>query len=176
MSDAMYSGWGIRTLAEGEAAYNPIDYQVGSIWPHDNSLIGYGLKRCGEDAAFVRVFTGIFDAAVRFEHYRLPEVFAGFSRARYSNPVHYPVACSPQAWASGAIPYLLRTALGLEADAPRNCLSVRRPVLPPWLGSVELTGLRVGDSTLTLRYERVNGVTLVALVHREGDVHLVIEY
>jgi glycogen debranching enzyme len=176
MNEAMYSGWGVRTLAQGEAAYNPIDYQVGSIWPHDNSFIAAGLKRYGQDNDFVRVFSGIFDAAVRFEHYRLPEVFAGFGRDQYANPVHYPVACSPQAWASGAIPYLLRTALGLEPDAPNGCLTIRRPILPDWLGSVEVKGLQVGKSSLDLRYERVNGVTLVALVHREGDAQVLIEY
>jgi glycogen debranching enzyme len=134
------------------------------------------LKRYGQDNDFVRVFSGIFDAAVRFEHYRLPEVFAGFGRDQYANPVHYPVACSPQAWASGAIPYLLRTALGLEPDAPNGCLTIRRPILPDWLGSVEVKGLQVGKSSLDLRYERVNGVTLVALVHREGDAQVLIEY
>lgn len=176
MSDAMYSGWGIRTLGQDEAAYNPIDYQVGSVWPHDNSLIGYGLKRYGHDKEFLRVFTGIFDAAVRFEHYRLPEVFAGFSREQYANPVHYPVACSPQAWASGAIPYLLATALGLEPDSSAGCLVVRHPRLPSWLGSVEVKGVRVGESSIDLRYEQVDGVTLVALVKREGDAKVAIEY
>lgn len=176
MTDDMYSGWGIRTMARGEGGYNPIDYQVGSVWPHDNAIIAAGLKRYGEEAAFTRVFTGLFEAATLFENYRLPEVFAGFDRAQYSTPVHYPVACQPQAWASGAVPYLLRTALGLQPDAFARRLVVRRPSLPPWLGSVQVEGLAVGDSRLSLRYERVHDQTLVALTAREGNVDLIIEY
>lgn len=176
MSDAMYSGWGVRTMAEGEAAYNPIDYQVGSVWPHDNSLIAAGLKRYGQDDAFLRIFSGLFQAATRFPHYRLPEVFAGFSRSNYNTPVHYPVACNPQAWAAGALPFLLRTGLGLEPNAPANTLTIRRPILPEWLGAVDISNLRVGTSRVNLHYERVSGVTLVALTKREGDVRVVIRY
>lgn len=176
LDDTMFSGWGVRTLAEGEAAYNPIDYQVGSIWPHDNSLIAAGLKRYGHDGKMLQLFTAIFQAATQFQHYELPEVFAGFSKAQYSVPVHYPVACHPQAWAAGSIPYLLKTALGLNADALQHRLEIVRPALPEWLSSVTLHGLRIGDASVDLRYERSDHTTLVAVLNRRGEVNVQIEY
>ena len=136
MSDRLFSGWGVRTLAIIEAAYNPIDYQVGAVWPHDNALIAAGLKRCGFSRAALRIFTSIFQAASLFPQYRLPEVFAGFPRSAYPVPVRYPVACSPQAWAAGALPYMLKTILGLEADAIRRVHRISDPRLPEWLPSV----------------------------------------
>ena len=170
LSKRMFSGWGIRTLAEGEASYNPIDYQVGSVWPHDNAMIASGLKRYGFDQQALQVFSAIFEAATRFQHYRLPEVFAGFSRDQYSVPVRYPVACSPQAWAAGAIPYLLQSVLGIVPDALGRQLHIRRPCLPPWLRSVVLRGLKVGDASLDLRYQRFGDDTLVTMLNRKGDI------
>ncbi|MCC6383007.1 MAG: amylo-alpha-1,6-glucosidase [Dehalococcoidia bacterium] len=173
---AMFSGWGVRTLAEGECGYNPIDYQVGSVWPHDNSLIASGLRRYGLDEAFLRVFSGIFQAAAHFPHYRLPEVFSGFSREQYSLPVRYPVACNPQAWAAGSIPLLLQAALGLEPDAAGRRLAVVRPVLPEWLPGLTLRDLRVGEATVTLRFERSSGATLVSVGERAGDIAVEVRY
>jgi glycogen debranching enzyme len=171
----MFSGWGIRTLAEGEAAYNPIDYQVGSVWPHDNSLIAAGLKRYGYDEEALRIFAAIYQAATRFPSYRLPEVFAGFPREHYPEPVRYPVACSPQAWAAGALPYLLQTTLGLSPDATRNELIVQRPALPNWLGELTLRGLSVGAARVDLRFRRIAGETAVALLERTGKLDVRIE-
>jgi glycogen debranching enzyme len=176
MSEGMFSGWGIRTLAEHEAAYNPIDYQVGSVWPHDNAMIAAGFKRYGRDQEALRVFTAMFDAAARFPDFRLPEVFAGFSRDLYPVPVQYPVACSPQAWAAGTLPYLLVTVLGLTADATQGVLEVNRPHLPEWLGEVTLTGLCVGETKLSLSFRRSQEATLVALKERRGAVDLRITY
>ncbi|MEO6796683.1 MAG: glycogen debranching N-terminal domain-containing protein [Candidatus Dormibacter sp.] len=176
LSKAMFSGWGIRTLAEGEPSYNPIDYQVGSVWPHDNAMIAAGLKRHGFDKQAVQVFSAIFEAATRFPHYRLPELFAGFSRDEYTTPVRYPVACSPQAWAAGAIPSLLQSVLGIVPDALGMQVHIRRPCLPPWLGSVVLRGLKVGDARLDLRFQRDGDDTLVALLDRKGDVSVRIHY
>lgn len=176
LSERMFCGWGTRTLAEGEAAYNPIDYQVGAVWPHDNALIAAGLKRYGRDEQALAVLSGMFEAAIRFPHYRLPELFAGFSRAQYSVPVRYPVACNPQAWSAGAIPYLLQTTLGLHPNALARELRIIRPLLPDWLGSVTLRGLRVGDAAVDLRFERSHGVTLVAVLRREGELRVAIEY
>ena len=176
MGDGMFSGWGIRTLAETEAAYNPIDYQVGSVWPHDNSMIAAGFKRYGRDHEALRVFTAMFDAATRFPDFRLPEVFAGFSRDLYPVPVQYPVACSPQAWAAGTLPYLLVSVLGLSADATKGVLEVNRPHLPEWLGEVTLSGLSVGETRLSLSFRRSQEATLVALKDRRGAVDLRITY
>jgi glycogen debranching enzyme len=174
MEEAMFSGWGVRTLAKGEAAYNPIDYQVGAVWPHDNALIAAGLKRCGHGREASRIFSAIFDAATRFEQFRLPEVFSGIGRDEYPSPVRYPVACSPQAWSAGALPYLLQTALGLEADALKGELRISQPDLPAWLEELRLSGLAVGRGRVDLEYRRLGERTYVAVEDREGelDVHI----
>src|SRR4029079_15200069 len=98
MSKRLFSGWGIRTMAVGDAAYNPIGYHVGTVWPHDNSIIALGLRRSGHAAAARQVVTGILEAAAYFDG-RLPEAYAGYPREATAFPVEYPTACSPQAWA-----------------------------------------------------------------------------
>jgi len=134
MSRAMFTGWGIRTLAEGEGRYNPIGYHVGTIWPFDNSFIAWGLRRYGfkEEAAVVAA--GIFDAAEFFDG-RLPEAFGGYPRAMTRYPVQYPTACSPQAWSTGAPLLLLRTMLGLDPVDDRLVVDA---ALPADAGRVEL--------------------------------------
>ncbi|MFB6396594.1 glycogen debranching N-terminal domain-containing protein [Polymorphospora lycopeni] len=134
MSPALFSGWGIRTLAEGEGRYNPIGYHVGTVWPFDNSFIAWGLRRYGYADEAARVAAGILDAAV-FYHGRLPEAFAGFNRSETRYPVNYPTACSPQAWSAGAALLLLRTMLGLQ---PLGDDLVIRPALPENLDFVAL--------------------------------------
>ena len=175
MHESMFSGWGIRTLADGAAAYNPVGYHTGSIWPHDNALIACGLRRYGFDDDFQRVFDGLLDAASRFANYRLPELFSGFSRSEYESPVPYPVACRPQAWAAGTIPYLLKCGLGLNADGFARRLHVVRPRLPSWVDRAELTGIRLADARIDLHFERAaGGVTLVD-ARVDGDADVVLE-
>jgi glycogen debranching enzyme len=137
MGDALYSGWGIRTMAVGEGAYNPIGYHVGTVWPHDNSIIAMGLNRYGYRAEAARVASGILEAA-RYFRYRLPEAFAGYPRERTLFPVEYPTACSPQAWATGAPLMFLRTMLGLEPRANRLTVDAALPSEIEW---IELRGL-----------------------------------
>jgi glycogen debranching enzyme len=134
VGDALFSGWGVRTMADGEGGYNPIRYHNGTVWPHDNSLIAHGLARYGfrEEAAKIALAT--LEAATFFR-YRLPEVFAGYRRTRTSFPVEYPTASSPQAWATGTPLLLLRVLLGLEQDGSTD------PVLPQQIGHIELRGL-----------------------------------
>lgn len=174
--ERLFSGWGIRTLSRQAVAYNPFDYQVGAIWPHDNALIVAGLRRYGFDQEALAVVGGIYEAATRFDHYRLPELFAGFSREQYGTPVHYPVACSPQAWAAGSLPAMLQALLGLTPDACARRLTVIRPCLPAWLEWVELRGLAVGDARVDLRYQRAGGTTLVAVLRKTGALQVAIEY
>jgi glycogen debranching enzyme len=119
MGSELYSGWGVRTLASGQAAFNPIEYHNGTVWPHDNSLIALGLERCGRDDEARRIIRDLLDAAEHFS-YRLPETFAGYPRSQTAIPVEYPSACSPQAWAAGTPLLLLRTALGLEPGHERT--------------------------------------------------------
>jgi glycogen debranching enzyme len=156
MSDALHSGWGIRTLGADEVAYNPVGYHTGSVWPHDTAIIAAGLRDYGFDVEFLALCEGLLDAAAGFPQYRLPELFAGFSREDYEAPVPYPVACRPQAWAAGAIPYLLTVALGLQPNALERTLRIRRPLLPRHLDSLTLRDLQVGDARVDLRFERVH--------------------
>ncbi|MGC4789540.1 glycogen debranching N-terminal domain-containing protein [Micromonospora sp. DT178] len=134
MSPPLFSGWGVRTLAETAGRYNPIGYHVGTIWPFDNSFIAWGLRRYGYGDEAARIAAGILDAAVFYDG-RLPEAFAGYSRAETKYPVNYPTACSPQAWSAGATLLLLRTMLGLQ---PVGEDLVIRPALPASLDFVAL--------------------------------------
>jgi glycogen debranching enzyme len=152
----MWSGWGIRTLSQKNPAYNPYSYQNGSIWPHDNGIIAAGFKRYGLANEANKLIRGIFDAATRFEAYRLPEVFAGLPRAgkTIDFPALYPGGANiPQTWASGSIFQMLQTILGLRADAPSKRFYVN-PTLPTWLGSIELRHLRVGPCSVDVRFWR----------------------
>jgi glycogen debranching enzyme len=175
MGDDMFTGWGVRTLAESHPAYNPVGYHTGSVWPHDSALIAFGLRRYGFDEDFTLIFEGLLEAASRFGDYRLPELFAGFPREEFDEPVPYPVACQPQAWAAGSIPYLLKWGLGLSPDALDNRLRVVRPSLPRWLERVEVTGLEIGNSRVDLQFERAGDQITLADAHIEGDLEVVLE-
>ncbi|HYK27693.1 MAG TPA: glycogen debranching N-terminal domain-containing protein [Streptosporangiaceae bacterium] len=137
LSRRMFSGWGVRTLAEGEARYNPIGYHVGTVWPFDNSFIAWGLRRYGFKEEAASIAAGILEAAEVFEG-RLPEAFGGYARTSTLYPVQYPTACSPQAWSTGAPLLLLRTALGLE---PQGDNLIVDPALPNRIGHLELLDL-----------------------------------
>ncbi|MEX0754370.1 MAG: glycogen debranching N-terminal domain-containing protein [Actinomycetota bacterium] len=171
----MFSGWGIRTMSKAAAAYNPMSYHNGSVWPHDNALIAAGLKRYGFARSTNRVATALFDAAIHADYLRLPELFCGFTRRTPNRPVSYPVACSPQAWAAGSPFLMLQAMLGISARADRNVLTVNQPHLPAWLNQVELRNLRVGDSRLSLVFRREGEITSFSLLNREGSVRVVME-
>jgi len=175
MSNDMFTGWGIRTLAESHPAYNPVGYHTGSVWPHDSALVAFGLRRYGFDEDFTLIFEGLLEAASRFDDYRLPELFAGFTRAEFDEPVPYPVACQPQAWAAGSIPLLLKWGLGLSPDALAKRLRVVRPSLPRWLERVDVTGLQVGNARIDLSFERAGEHVTLADAHIDGDVEVVLE-
>ncbi len=174
----LWSGWGIRTLAKGQPAFNPLSYHDGTVWPHDNALAAMGMSHYGDTAAACRVLDGLWGAAQHFGHLRLPELFCGLDRTGGQFPVAYPVACSPQAWASGAFLLLLRAVLGIHADAPRRALHVASPTLPPWLDDLRLEGLRVGRARVSLHFTRAREGVFVAVTHVDGgplrvriDVH-----
>jgi glycogen debranching enzyme len=134
MEPRMFSGWGVRTLAEGEGRFNPIGYHVGTVWPFDNSFIAWGLRRYGFRAEAARIAAGILEAAEFFGG-RLPEAFGGYRRELTRYPVEYPTACSPQAWSTGTPLLLLRTMLGLE---PLDDHLIVDPALPTRIGRLEL--------------------------------------
>ena len=163
MGSRLFSGWGVRTLAEGEARFNPIGYHVGTVWPFDNSFIAWGLRRYGFKEESSRIAAGILDAAEYFKG-RLPEAFGGYARDLTRSPVQYPTACSPQAWSTGAPLLLLRTMLGLE---PVGENLVVDPALPMAIGHVELLDIPG-------RWGRVDafGRGRVPVERRHGRLHL----
>ncbi len=154
MQPDMYSGWGIRTLSKTAPTYNPMQYHSGTIWPHDNSLIAWGLKKYGFAEEANRLATGLFDAALTFTDYRLPELFCGFTRRMPHPPVGYPVSCAPQAWAAGSMFLFLRSMLGLLPDVPRGEIKIDQPKLPRWLNYVMIDNLRVGKGAVSLVFDR----------------------
>jgi glycogen debranching enzyme len=138
-------------------------------------MIAFGLRRYGFDEDFTLIFEGLLEAASRFDDYRLPELFGGFSREEFDEPVPYPVACQPQAWAAGSIPFLLKWGLGLSPDALENRLAVVRPSLPRWLNRVELTGLALGNARIDLVFERAGEHVTLADARIDGDAEVVLE-
>ncbi len=174
MSPALFSGWGIRTYAEGQPGYNPIGYHTGSVWPHDTSLIAAGLKRYNFEEESNRVIGRVFEAAQTFDQYRLPELFCGFDRDESVLPVPYPVACSPQAWAAGSSFLFLETMLGLRPHAAANELELLHPNLPDWIGKVTLTNLRIGDASVDLLFHRWRGTTSAEVLRKVGDLSVTI--
>jgi glycogen debranching enzyme len=173
-SKRFFSGWGIRTIAAGEARYNPMSYHNGSVWPHDNALIALGLARYGHKAEVERIFTGLVDAAVYDEFRRLPELFCGFTRRRKRGPTAYPVACSPQAWAAAAPFALVAAATGLSLSHEEETVRLANPSLPAFLDDLSLSGIAVAGSRLDLRLSRSGGDITTAVVRREGKASLVI--
>jgi len=146
VSPDLFSGWGIRTLSSTEATYNPMSYHNGSVWPHDNSLALLGLARSGFSEEAGQVAAGLLEVAAHCQYHRLPELLCGFDRGE-GEPVAYPVACSPQAWAAGTALAVVEALLGLEPLAGGRALRLR-PRLPAWLGQVKLSGLRVGNAVV----------------------------
>ena len=142
MGESLWSGWGIRTMSTGDAAYNPLSYHNGTVWPHDTSLGAWGLARAGRWEDAWRITETLIDAARWFE-WSLPEVFAGYGRDETPFPIAYPTAARPQAWAAGTPVLLLRLLLGLEPDvASRTLTTVCPKPLPEWVGQLTLTGVR----------------------------------
>ncbi|MGE5707565.1 MAG: amylo-alpha-1,6-glucosidase, partial [Bacteroidota bacterium] len=176
MAPDMFNGWGIRTLSAASPVYNPLSYHNGTVWPHDNSLIAKGFADHGFKEEAVTLMDSLFQTALHFDYYRLPELFCGFGRSvEFSAPVPYPVACSSQSWAAGSTFLLLQSALGLVPDAANSALHVITPMLPPWLEEVNLTNLQVGESTLDLQFMQVNGITTVRVLSKQGKLKVLIE-
>ena len=155
------SGWGIRTLAVGEARYNPMSYHNGSVWPHDTALCVAGMARYGERTGVIRMIREIFETAVHFEM-RLPELFCGFPRCPGEPPVAYPVACMPQAWAAGSICMLLQACLGVHIDGWESQVSVDHPCLPSGVDTLKIDDLRIGDAAASLVFQQAGKRVMAA--------------
>ena len=172
MRPDFFTGWGIRTVARGEARYNPMSYHDGSIWPHDNALIALGLARYGLKHSVEQVFGALFDAATYMDLRRLPELFCGFRREKGRGPTLYPVACAPQAWASATPFTLLEAALGLEFDARRGEIRLQNPRLPAFLDEVILRQLRLGSSSVDLRVRRHGDDVSLEVMGTRGQIQV----
>lgn len=173
MQPDMFSGWGWRTMAQSERVFNPLSYHRGSIWPHDNSIVAHGMALYEFRDLALKLFTGLVQAALNFRDYRLPELFCGIERRDHDKPVQYPVSCSPQAWASGAIFLLLTSVLGIRPSAHRKELNIVNPTLPDWLDHLNIRNLKVGNSRVGLDFTRRGDRTFCNVVDIEGDKLLV---
>lgn len=169
-----FSGWGIRTVASGEARFNPISYHNGSVWPHDNAMIAIGLARYGFVWHAAKVFSAMFEAAAFQDLRRLPELFCGFIRKPHRGPTAYPVACAPQAWASAAPFALLGACLGMELRHEANSVSFNDPVMPPFLDNVILNHLSLGNSRIDLKLQRHGSDVTLNLLSRRGDAKVML--
>ncbi|MBV9570477.1 MAG: amylo-alpha-1,6-glucosidase [Alphaproteobacteria bacterium] len=167
-----FSGWGVRTLNACEARYNPMSYHNGSVWPHDNALIAAGMSRYGLKDEILKIFTGLFDAVSHMD-WRLPELFCGFPRRTGSGPTLYPVACAPQAWASGAPLMLMQTCLGMNLDHAKNEVRFERPLLPDFIDDVQIQHLRLGAGTIDLLLQRHGRDVVVHILGGTGDIRVV---
>ena len=171
MEPDMFSGWGVRTLTLKSPRYNPQGYHLGTIWPHDNSILAMGLKRYGLVPELTVLATALFEAAREFQYYRLPELFDGSQTTPHQTPVPYPVACRPQAWAAGAIPLVTQAMLGLCPDAPNKRLYVVAPSLPNFLDEAQVR-LQVGSAKVDLAYIRRGQDTYVVVKEVRGEVEV----
>jgi glycogen debranching enzyme len=172
MTDAMFSGWGIRTVAAGEGRYNPMSYHNGSVWPHDSAIVAAGLARYGFTGPATRILCGMLDLSQAVDAHRLPELICGFHRRRGESPTLYPVACAPQAWAAGAAYMLLCACLGLEIDAASRRVSFRRSMLPEGVDWIRLTNLSVADARLDLLLTRHAHDVGLEVLRRHGQVEI----
>jgi glycogen debranching enzyme len=172
MGSRFFAGWGIRTVASGEARYNPMSYHNGSIWPHDNALIALGLARYGLKHSVAHLFKALFDAATYMDLRRLPELFCGFRREKRRGPTLYPVACAPQAWASATPFTLLEAALGLEFDAQRGEIRLRNPRLPAFLNEVVVRDLQLGLSSVDLVVRRHGDEVSLEVLRTRGQIQV----
>jgi glycogen debranching enzyme len=176
LGPACFSGWGVRTLGMSEPHYNPMSYHNGSVWPHDNGLIALGLARYGHAQETARIFSAMFDAASYMDLRRLPELFCGFLRRQHNAPTQYPVACSPQAWASATMFALLQATLGLKLSAGSAEISFYRPVLPDFLDRLHIRNLRLNGGSADVLLQRHGPDVTVTQTRRDGDVSVVMRY
>jgi glycogen debranching enzyme len=174
LDDVFFSGWGIRTIATSEARYNPMSYHNGSVWPHDNALLAFGMSRYNMKEEALKVLEGLFEASTFAAQHRLPELFCGFDRLPGEGPTLYPVACEPQAWASAAVFLLLQACLGLSIEATEKRIVFTYPVLPPFADNIVIRGIRVGAASADVALGRYGEDVGVNVLNREGPVDLVV--
>jgi glycogen debranching enzyme len=173
LGESSFSGWGIRTLAAHEVRYNPMSYHNGSVWPHDNALIAFGMSQYELKPETAKIMTGVFDASIFVNLHRMPELFCGFDRRAGKGPTLYPVACSPQSWSAGAVFLFLQACLGLSIDARVPRLTFSHPFLPPSLRQVGIRNLMVGSACVDVSVERHAEIVGIDILRREPHVDIV---
>ena len=174
MRPSSFTGWGIRTIPTTEARYNPMSYHNGSVWPHDNALVAVGMSRYGHRAQAARILTGLFEASTYIDLNRLPELFCGFPRLRSHGPTFYPVACSPQAWAAGALLSMVQSCLGLSFDPSSGHVVFDHPVLPDFVESATLRQLWLPGGRIEIGLTQVGAQVAAHAISRTGQVSAVV--
>ena len=173
LSRDFFTGWGVRTVGSEEARYNPLSYHNGSVWPHDNALIASGVAKYGLRDLAGQILMGLLDASSAVDLHRLPELFCGLDRREGEGPTLYPVACSPQAWAAGAIFLLLQACLGLSMDGCKKQILFDRPYLPEGIPQLWIKNLRMDRSRIDLFLERQAGTVRIEVLEKQGDLEVV---
>ncbi|MBV8804535.1 MAG: amylo-alpha-1,6-glucosidase [Sinobacteraceae bacterium] len=173
-SDTFFSGWGVRTLADSEVRYNPMAYHNGSIWPHDNAIVAAAVTNSTSKHLAQRILAAQLDASTFFDSARLPELFCGFRRREGKAPTSYPVACSPQAWASGAVFMMIQACLGLSIDATQSRVVLRSPSLPACVDQIAIHGLSIGSAQMDIEVQRSGASCATTVARRSGSLDLVI--
>ena len=176
IAPASFSGWGIRTVSRDAARYNPMSYHNGSIWPHDNALIAMGFARYGLKSEVLQVFQALFEAATHMELRRLPELYCGFPRRLRTAPTHYPVACSPQAWACASLITLIQASLGLSLQASQGQVHLDQPALPAFLNHLCLRRLLVNGGRVDLSLHRQGKDVAVTVIRRDAGLRVEVSH
>jgi glycogen debranching enzyme len=171
-STKMFTGWGIRTLASGEVRFNPMSYHNGSVWPHDNALIAYGLAKYGLKSEVTKVTKALFDASLFIEGQRLPELFCGFKRREGEPPTDYPVACSPQTWSVASCFMIIQSFLGMELDAFENVIRFHKPVLPDFIESLEIRNLKFRKNYIDIRFTKAYDSVSISILNKDSSVRM----
>jgi glycogen debranching enzyme len=169
-----FNGWGVRTVAHGEARYNPVSYHNGSVWPHDNAIIAAGMGCYGRKDLAAKILESFLDLSMFVDLHRLPELICGLNRRVGEGPTLYPVACAPQSWAAGAIFLLLQACLGLSIHARQKQIVFDQPTLPEALPLLEFKNLRVADASVDFAVRRMEGKATIEVVGRRGDVEILL--
>jgi glycogen debranching enzyme len=174
LSHDFFTGWGVRTVGSEEARYNPLSYHNGSVWPHDNALIASGVARYGQRELAGQILMGLLDASSAVDLHRLPELFCGLDRREGEGPTLYPVACSPQAWAAGAVFLLLEACLGLSIDGCQKQVVFDRPYLPEGIPQLWIRNLRIDNDRADVLLERQAGAVRIEVLEQQGDIQVVV--
>jgi glycogen debranching enzyme len=175
-SNTMFSGWGIRTLATDEVKFNPMSYHNGSVWPHDNAMIAYGLAKYGLKDEVKKLISGLFDASLFIDGQRLPELFCGFKRRPGEGPTAYPVACSPQAWSVASVFMIIQAFLGIEVNEAEDVIRFYKPVLPDFLEKLVIRNLPFRNQKIDLEFVRTDENVNIGLLKKSNPVKIEITY